>query len=69
MYSLDGSYTDYVTYIHGYEARTRGSTLLGFRDLDAKQNTVLLGKYLHDRDMERDGLRNLFHDYTLLFSE
>ncbi|WP_216588074.1 hypothetical protein [Streptomyces brasiliscabiei] len=32
MYGLDGSYGDYVTYLHGYDAGTRDSALLGFRE-------------------------------------
>ncbi|MEV6478932.1 hypothetical protein [Streptomyces sp. NPDC051576] len=110
MYGLDGSYGDYVTYLHGYDAGTRDSALLGFRewlllklgdrsnfvwsrlvtqlalpettpgrgykDLDEKQNSVavealfqLLGEFLHDRDLERDGLRSIFRDYALRFRE
>ncbi|MFJ6901099.1 hypothetical protein [Streptomyces hokutonensis] len=110
MYGLDGSYGDYVTYLHGYDAGTRDSALLGFRewlllklghhssfvwsrlvtelvlpeaspgrgyrDLDEKQNSVvvealfrLLGEFLQDRDVERDGLRSIFRDYALQFRE
>ncbi|MFJ5996561.1 hypothetical protein [Streptomyces sp. NPDC092370] len=32
MYGLDGSYGDYVTYLHGYDAGSRDSALLGFRE-------------------------------------
>ncbi|MEU5538057.1 hypothetical protein [Streptomyces sp. NPDC020362] len=32
MYGLDGSYGPYVTYLYGYDAGTRDSALLGFRE-------------------------------------
>jgi len=32
MYGLDGSYRDFVTYLYGYDAGTRDTALLGFRE-------------------------------------
>jgi hypothetical protein len=32
MYGLNGSYRDFVTYLYGYDAGTRDSALLGFRE-------------------------------------
>jgi hypothetical protein len=32
MYGLDGSYGAYVTYLYGYDAGSRDSALLGFRE-------------------------------------
>ncbi len=48
----------------------------GYRSLDGEQSQIavgalfqFLGDFLRDRDAERDGLRYIFHDYSLRFAD